>query len=518
MDGDPAVFLPTTLTAPHWKQIGISHHHGICVPLFSLHSQKSCGIGDFGDLPRLIDWCAEVGFDCIQLLPLNDTAEDSSPYNALSSCALDPIYLDLHDLPDAEGLDLSVFDPFKALLRLPHSDVRHQKLCWLFQYFRRTFENVKRSAEYRDFIQSNPWLDSYCRFKAHKDEYGGKHWMEWPVEKQDFRNCQVDGAASDFHRFLQFHANRQMKKVKRHAEQKSVWLKGDIPILLSLDSADAWAYPLLFDLEYVAGSPPDYYNRLGQKWGFPLFNWDQMRKADYSWWKQRLKTASQYFHIYRIDHVVGFFRIWAMHSNEKPSNGRYIPSDSCLWGVQGREILKMMITSSLMLPMAEDLGTIPDIVYEVLHEFGICGTKVVRWCRRWDSDGAMVPYQNYDPISLTTVSTPDSEPMALWWKNFPAEAQKLAEYKHWIYTPSLAGWQQKELLHDAHHTPSLFHINLLQEYLALFPDLVSSDMENERINVPGTLSPTNWSYRFKPSIEEIISHSGLAREIRDLLR
>jgi 4-alpha-glucanotransferase len=512
-------YLEKTKTAPHWKRTGIRPHHGICLPLFSLRTKKSCGIGDFGDLLPLIDWCKDVGFDCIQLLPLNDTAEDPSPYNALSSCALDPIYLNLRDLPNAHALlpELSRFAPFNDLARLPHFEVRHQKMQWLYRYFEETFSDVKTSIEYQAFLNDNPWLHAYSLFKACKDEFGGKHWKEWPAEKQSLERCTANPQSIDFHCFLQFHAFRQMENVKRHAESKGILMKGDIPILLSPDSADVWANPSLFNMKLVAGAPPDYYNHLGQKWGFPLFRWDEMKKSHFEWWKERLRVAGRLFHIYRIDHVVGFFRIWAIRLEDKADQGQYLPKDPHEWEPQGREILEMMINASSLLPMAEDLGNIPDIVYQTLHELGICSTKVIRWCRHWESDGRFIPLQEYDPISLTTVSTSDSEPLQLWWKTQPAEAAKFAEYKHWSYKPALASWQQKEILYDSHHSPSLFHINLLQEYLALFPNLVSSNPEDERINVPGTLLPTNWTYRFKPALEEIASHEGLAKEIKNII-
>ncbi len=513
-------YLEKTKTAPHWRRIGVRPHHGICLPLFSLRTKKSCGIGDFGDLLPLIDWCKSVGFDCIQLLPLNDTAEDPSPYNALSSCALDPIYLNLRDLPQAQALlhELSLFAPFNDLPRLPHFEVRHQKIQWLYRYFEKNFPDVKTSSEYLDFLKQNPWLHAYSLFKACKDEYGGKHWKEWPLEKQSLERCTANTKSIDFHCFLQFHAFRQMERVKSYAEENGILIKGDIPILLSPDSADVWAHRSLFNMNRVAGAAPDYYNHLGQKWGFPLFDWDEMRKTHFDWWKQRLQTAGRLFHIYRIDHVVGFFRIWAIGEQDKPAQGHYLPSDPNLWGSHGREILEMMINATQQLPMAEDLGNIPDIVYQTLHELGICGTKVIRWCRHWESDGRFIPLQEYDPISLTTVSTPDSEPLQLWWKSQPSEATEYAKFKHWAYTPILESWQLKEILHDSHHSPSIFHINLLQEYLALFPNLISSNLEDERINIPGTLLPTNWSYRFKPSLEEIASHGDLTKEIQNILR
>ncbi|MBF8262662.1 MAG: malQ [Parachlamydiales bacterium] len=510
-----ASYLDKTLTASHWKRIGVRPHHGICLPLASLRTHNSCGIGDFGDLLPLIDWCQSVGFDCIQLLPLNDSGDDPSPYNALSSCALDPIYLNLRDLPNGSD-DLSIFAPIKDLPRLPHFEIKHRKIEWLHRYFENSFHELKTSPDYQAFCQQNPWLSSYALFKACKDEYGGKHWEEWPIEKRSPTTCTANQIAIDFHCFLQYWAFRQMEKAKRYADAKGIFLKGDIPILLSPDSADVWANRSLFNMRYSAGAPPDYYARLGQKWGFPLFEWDEHRRTGFAWWKQRLAVASRFFHLYRIDHVVGFFRIWAIRPSEKPAQGRYLPEDPHLWGQQGQEILEMMIHASSMLPMAEDLGaSMPPIVFQTLRNLGICGTKVMRWVGR--DDGGWLSISEYEPISLTTISTPDSETLQLWWKTRPHEAARLAEYKHWTYQPDLTIWQRQEILRDAHHTTSLFHINLLQEYLALAPSLVAANPEDERINIPGTQLPTNWTYRFKPTLEEIAGHRALAEEIRHIL-
>lgn len=504
-------------TEKQWKKIGFKPHHGIVAPLFSLRSKKSLGIGDFFDLIPLIHWCKSIGFDTIQLLPLNDSGNDPSPYNAASSAAIDPIYLSLHDLPQATDLPYEL-SSLGSLPRLPRSEVKHQKLAWLYHYFQKTFTELSQTASYRQFTSSNPWLAEYTLFKALKDEFSGKDWRQWPPEFQSYPIADSNRFQSgiDFHTFLQYLCFSQLEKIKNYATQKEIFLKGDISILVSQDSADVWARRSLFCLDLVAGAPPDYYNPLGQKWGFPLFNWDAMRQEQFAWWKQRLEIASRFFHIYRIDHVVGYFRIWAIPDDKKPSEGHFIPEDPHYWPSQGREILEMMIDSTPMLPMAEDLGTIPSEVYPILKELGICGTKMMRWQKNWEGDKSYLPLSTYEPLSLTTVSTPDSETLSLWWKNYPDEAIPFAQSKGWSYQPDLSADKRFELLYDAHHTASYFHINLLQEYLALFPELIWPNPEDERINVPGTLLPTNWTYRFRPTLEEILAHQPLAEAMRSL--
>ncbi|HEY4254764.1 MAG TPA: 4-alpha-glucanotransferase [Chlamydiales bacterium] len=478
-------------TAAHWKKIGQRPHHGILAPLFSIRTQNSSGIGEFLDLLPLIDWCVSIGLDVIQLLPINDSGEDLSPYYAVSSCALDPVYLSLFALPGAQNL--SDFKSLSSTHRVERLEVRKKKLEWLYAYFQTHFQ--PKDPTYIAFLKHHQsWLPAYTEFKTKKDP-------TLPAE---------------FHSYLQFLCFSQMKTAREHASNQGVFLKGDIPILFNPDSADVLAEKHLFDLTLSAGAPPDQYNALGQNWGFPLFRWDALRFERYAWWKRRLQVASELFHLYRIDHVVGYFRIWAIPQGKNPMEGHFVPPDPNLWMNQGREILQMMIDASPLLPIAEDLGTIPKGVTDVLKELGICSTKVFLWQKR-GSPPKTIPLSQYEPLSLTTVSTPDSDPLAVMWEKYPDLSHPYTEFKRWPSGQPLTSAQRKELLRDAHHTSSLFHINLLQETLALFPELVNPNPEEERINVPGTLLPTNWTYRFRPSIEEMRAHVGLKAAFREIL-
>jgi 4-alpha-glucanotransferase len=490
--------------APHWEKIGGQvPHHGICLALSSLRSKTSCGIGEFLDLLPLIDWCKSVFFDCIQLLPLNDSGKDPSPYNPLSSCALDPIYLSLSEL----GIDVTAFRELNSLEETCRSSVLTKKMEALYELFQKTFASVCKTKEYQTFLKENKsWLEPYAFFKACKEKFLHRHFLEFPKAPKPSQE------KIDFFSFLQFHCFSQLEKVKAHADAKGLLLQGDIPILISPDSADVFQEPSLFHLELEAGAPPDDYNPLGQKWGFPLFNWDEIEKQQFSWWKRRLKIAERFFHLYRIDHVVGFFRIWGIEKGKKPMEGSFFPENPVLWEPQGKKLLEMMLEATTMLPIAEDLGTIPPFVYPLLKKLGICGTKVIRWQKK--DFQSFIPFSMYEPFSVTTLSTPDMDPLELWWKKYPAESVPFAHFKNWPFHPLLSRKQRFELLKDAHHTPSYFHINLLQEYLALFPDLVWPDPEKERINVPGTLLPTNWTYRFRPLLEELTTHEELALAIR----
>lgn len=501
--------------AAHWEKIGLKPHHGIAIPLSSLHTKQSSGIGEFLDLIPLIDFCKSIHFDTIQLLPINDTDTDQSPYNAISSCALDPVYISLASLPDAGNLleELPSFQEFNQLERVMIFEVKQKKIAWLYRYFQLVFPTVSKENAYQDFIHDHhQWLTPYVQFKSLKTEYKGTHWRYWPIGA--FHTTPAD---ADFYSFLQFLCFSQIEKVRAYATEHGCFLQGDVPILLSSDSADVWADQHLFLLDLSAGAPPDYYNQMGQKWGFPLFNWDAMRKEQFAWWKQRLSVIGKLYHIYRVDHVVGFFRIWAIPQNLEATEGHFIPQDPSLWESQGREFLLMMLEATPLLPIGEDLGTIPKEVGPVLKELGICGTKVIRWERRWNEGKEFIPLNEYEPLSVTTISTSDSDTLAMWWEKCPEESRLYAEGKKWPYHEKLSQQERFSLLRDAHHSTSYFHINLLQEYLALFPELISSNPEDERINIPGTILPTNWTYRCRPSIEEMSAHASLTEMMKQLL-
>lgn len=503
-------------TAKHWQKIGFHPHHGIALPLSALRTQKSCGIGEFYDLIPLIDWCSSLGFDCIQLLALNDNGNDESPYNALSSCALDPVYLSLHALDHVEANELiASFHSLTLLPRVAIREVKQKKLEWLYSYFQKHFLEFSQREDYQNFLLES-WLLPYSLFKTYKQQYNNKSWQDWPQETQSYppKSLFIQQESIQFYSFVQYLCHSQLEKIKIHASSRKIFLKGDIPILLSPDSADVWANRSLFDLSLVAGAPPDYYNQQGQKWGFPLINWEAMEKTNFAWWKERLQASAKFFHMYRIDHVVGFFRIWGIPPNKKPKDGHFVPENPHLWASHGQKILEMMIESSPLLPIAEDLGTVPKEVPIVLKSLGICGTKVIRWQRAWEHDRSFFPYSSYEPFSMTTVSTHDCGTLTGWWQNFPDEAKAFADFKGWSYKKKLGLEQLREILLDSHQTPSYFHINLLQEYLALFPELVNPNPEEERINTPGTISDKNWTYRFKPFLEDIVKHLHLSETMR----
>jgi len=517
--------LLKTISAEHWKKIGVGQHHGICIPLFSIHSEKSCGIGEYLDLLGMIDWCQEVGMDVIQLLPINDTGLGTSPYSAISAFALNFLHLSLWALDGVEQIadyeeKISQMRYWNRTPRVKYHIIRELKLSFLRAYFEEHFDRISEQESYKTFVAQNNWLDTYALFRALKEK---KLWMDWekwepefksPTPEQRTQLLMEHHAEIDFYKFLQFLCFEQMKQVKAHASSKGVLLKGDIPILISRDSADVWSKPHLFLMEYAAGAPPDMYTKKGQYWGFPVYDWDAMEKDDFSWWKQRLEIASHLYHLYRIDHVVGFFRFWAIPRAKQAIEGHFIPENESLWLFQGRRLMEMMVKAAPILPIGEDLGLVPQNVKEALYALGICGTKVMRW--EHDSKGTYIPIDRYQPLTMTTLSTHDTDTLQLWWRHFPKEAKKYCEFKEWDYRPFLDNERHKEILHDSHHSSSLFHVNLLNEYLALFEDLTSINMSDERINIPGKILERNWTFRYRPTLEGIFAHQPLRALMKEL--
>jgi 4-alpha-glucanotransferase len=519
-------YLSKTPSSDHWKKIGVKPHHGIVLPLFSLRSEKSSGIGEYLDLIQVIDWCKDIGFDVIQLLPLNEPSSDSSPYNAVSSCALNPMHISLHALKGINNSNklkekLNAFKIFNTFPKINYSDLKQLKTDFLKEYYLYVIDDLKNDKDFQEFIKKHHfWLEEYCLFRSIQDEQNYKMWDLWPEDLKNINEKNISlykqkyQESMTFYSVIQYFCFTQLQLVKKHADDKNVFLLGDVPILLSKNSCDVWYNKSLFDLNCVAGVPPDAYNKYGQKWNFPLFNWDQLNKTNYYWWKRRLHVIADLYHMYRIDHVVGFFRIWSVPLNKYAKEGQFIPQDPVMWEQNGKERLLMMLNASSLLPIGEDLGSIPQIVYYALRELGICGTKVVFWQK---ASNNYVKFNEYDSLSLITLSTHDSYTFQGWWENYIEDATKFAESRHWSYNPRLSYSQRKELLQDVHKASSIFHINLLQEYLALYPELIWSKTEDERINVPGTIKSTNWSYRFKPSFENIVAHKELQKDLKEIL-
>lgn len=298
---------------------------GVAVPLFSLRDDGGFGIGEYRDLMKLADWCAVKGLGIIQLLPVNDTTahfdwRDSYPYNAISAFALNPVYLNLHDL----GIDDTQVlkderDELNALSFVDYPRVLKTKWKYFRLAFEKQWESLSGSDDFKLFVAENKdWLDSYCAFCAKRDAN---------ATMADQRSHHADGACAAFYCFLQYHCDRQFKESVAYLHGKGVMLKGDLPIGVNPQGVDVNDYPELFNCEGQAGAPPDDFAEEGQNWGFPTYNWEVMARDNYAWWRRRLQVMARYFDAYRIDHVLGFFRIWEIPKGVKSGLlGHFNPS------------------------------------------------------------------------------------------------------------------------------------------------------------------------------------------------
>ncbi len=299
---------------------------GVAVPVFSLKSKYGFGIGEFLDLKLLADWCHKVGLKMIQILPINDTRTDDSwdnsyPYKAISTKALHPIYLDLYEmgsLNDAD--DMEYFEQQRDILNgkdfVDYPEVMKIKDAYFKKIFVQTWDDVKNSEEYHVFFEENKeWLVPYAAFCYLRSKYNTadfSQWEEYACYNESFLHDQLTSFEKEMqiYYFLQFHLDRQLQETVSYLHDRGVALKGDIPIGIGRHSVEAWTNPELFNMDSQAGAPPDAFATEGQNWGFPTYNWEVMAKDDYKWWRERLTQMSRYFDAYRIDHILGFFRIW----------------------------------------------------------------------------------------------------------------------------------------------------------------------------------------------------------------
>lgn len=308
------------------------HLNGVAIPVASLRSRLGCGIGEFLDLPLLGAWCRRVGLDLIQILPVNDTGSNASPYAAVSAFALHPAYIRLQEVPSWEHAadEIRWFQQStRARQRVDFSRVLSFKLEMLRRLYR-----VQQDAgsDVDGWIDKNPWVRSYSVYKCLKDQHGEHSWIEWDSGRQATaqdidRWWKEMGDEARFHAWVQYHLDRQLRAAAAELDRQEIFLKGDIPILMNVDSADVWEHRSHFDLSFLAGAPPDMFATLGQVWGFPTYDWDDLERNGFLWWRRRLEVASRYYHAFRIDHVLGFFRIWSTPAKEKTAVlGYYRPS------------------------------------------------------------------------------------------------------------------------------------------------------------------------------------------------
>jgi 4-alpha-glucanotransferase len=549
---------------------------GILAPLFALRGRHDLGIGDTAALRETIDWCAGSGFHLLQLLPINETGADNSPYNAISSVAIDPTTITLRP---GEPLDLRREDYDEVLEahdveQLASGAVDYSKVkplkrallerAWLvFSQSRRgRTARVKKFGAFRE--ENAGWLEPYTLFRALMDENETERWDEWPESQRspagamEWLLAQTEGERAaferkrDFFAYVQWIAYAQWRDVHDYASSKGVALMGDVPFGVSYHSSDVFAHTDLFDLEWSGGAPPErvfksdpFTEKWGQNWGIPNYRWDVMRQDDFAWWRQRVRMVREMFHLFRIDHILGFYRIYSFpwrpdrnaeflplsEEEARTRTGGRLPhfrmhDDSSAENreanrKQGEEILRVLLeeTGEYRL-IGEDLGVVPDYVRPNLTSLGIAGFKVPQW--EYAGDGGLIDGRNYAALSVTTYATHDHPPMATAWNAMIADMQGGGEEAHrarWLFgaLSKFAGLPAGcDRLYDDEIREGLLRGLFCSNAwiaIAMITDLFGSE---QRFNVPGAVATTNWSARLPGSPRDWRRDPELKRKMKRL--
>lgn len=416
-------YLLNTKISDKWKHVGTRRRAGVAVPLFSLYSANSVGIGEIPDLKLLIDWCAKTGMSIIQLLPLNDVGNDFAPYNSISSFALDPMYLAISRI---KGSDVSEYGDKLARLKKKYRPVfkrvnykiKKAKIDLLWEIFKGT--RTENDPDFTRYTEENSyWLKNYSVYRVISEQQNNKSWEKWPEDLKNRNDKAIEEVVINnyervqFYMWLQWQLYLQMLDVSAYSKVKGVILKGDLPFLVSRESADVWAHKEYFLLHLSSGAPPDMYFAEGQKWGMPPYNWDCIAGSGFVYLTENLKYASNFYEMYRIDHFVGLFRVWVSPVDNYDHPGSFMPKEEYIWEAHGRRLIEVMVNSSPMLPCAEDLGTVPGCSYHVLYEYGIPGIDFQRYHKRNFDFRHPVDYRIN---SSAVISTHDSSFWVNWWQ------------------------------------------------------------------------------------------------------
>jgi 4-alpha-glucanotransferase len=550
---------------------------GLLVPVFALRREQDQGIGDTTAVIEAIDFCARNNIGVLQVLPINETGGDNSPYNAISSVALDAVLLDLspHLVP---GLTEETYkrianDQLRKQLQSGSVDyprVKRLKLDLLkagFKKFHAEHLAVgsplgKEMVAFQE--EQSAWLPAYTLFRTIMNlKHGDACWTRWESFVQNFKSAEKWLSESpererlmmtrQFLSYIQWIAFKQWKMVRDHADKNSVQLMGDIPFGVSRYSADVWANPDLFDLEWSGGAPPEtlfqddvFTAKWGQNWGLPLYNWDAHRKQKFAWWKQRINKATEIFHYFRIDHVLGFFRIysfpWVPERNyefvnltleeaKERAGGRipqFLQGDDQseesreINAAQGEELLSMVLDAAGDYGViAEDLGQVPDYVRPLLTKMGIPGFSIPYW--EHEEDRSLVPKEELPALSLATYATHDHMPLVVFYEDLCKRWHGPEGHEAWLDVQRL----MKFIGLDENNPPTEFteelHLALVKAllesncWLAVFmiTDLLGT---SERFNMPGTASDSNWSRRLDHTLSEFEQTTPYKQRIEEFSR
>ncbi len=505
-------------------------HAGVLLPLFSAISTRSWGIGDIGDLVPMGRWLTRAGLDIWLMLPLNEmSAGQHSPYSALTAMAIDPIYLSLPLVDDfaaiggeawLDAADRARLEAVRSAPRIRYDEVRALKMRALSAAFDR-FEREElaarttRAGEFQAYVAAQAWwLEDYALFRALHAAHDERPWWEWDEGVRTHR-CEAIRDAREslgrhvrFLQYVQWQAERQWHQAKAAS---GVALFGDLPFMVGVDSADVWARQHAFRFDATIGVPPDAFSETGQDWGLPVYRWDVIAEDDYEWLRQRARRSADLFRGYRIDHLVGLYRTYAI-----PKDGGervFYPSDPAAQVVQGETLVKLFSEVGARV-IAEDLGTVPEFVRASLARLRVPGYRVLRWERDWHQPGH--PFRDpaaYPATSVATTGTHDTETLAEWWQSAPDEERAalskvpgLAGRRLSVEAGSYGPDERDALLELVYRSGSDYAVFPLQDLFGW----------HDRINTPATVTDENWTWRILAPSDTWLSRDDTLQRADDL--
>jgi 4-alpha-glucanotransferase len=509
----------------------MSRQAGVLLPLFSLRSGSDWGVGEIPDLVPFSRWCADAGFSVLQILPVNEASRGQhSPYGALSAFALDPVYIApsaLLDYQEAGGDEALPDDARRALAAVRAApsvswdQVRALKRVAFALAFERFVREewqrrTPRALALEAFAAEHAWIADYALFTAlHDTEQGGRGWTEWPAPLRDRDAGALSEARARLSRevlfltWLQWEGDQQWRAARRAANGAGVELAGDLPFMVATDSADVWARRDLFRLDARVGVPPDAFSATGQDWGLPVYRWDVMATQEFPWLTARARRMAELYDLYRVDHVVGLYRTYFFPDDGTPA--AFVPATEPEQTRNGERVLGIFKQDARII--AEDLGTVPDFVRASLVSLDIPGYRVQRWEKNWESDGkAFRDPARWPALSVATTGTHDTEPVADWFDGLPAE-----ERRQLLELPQLAALRARgaERWDDGVRDALLDMIYAAGSDLLLLP-FGDAFGARERVNVPGTVTDENWTYRMPSDLQALAADRASTERLRGL--
>ena len=498
---------------------------GILIPLFSLRSADDLGRGEIMQMRPMIDFAISIGHRMIQLLPLDETApSEASPYAALTVFAIDPLYISAAHLDGVGRMAIrrarkSAGDASRRVPREKYVALKHELLERAFNGFASRAKGKERRA-LEDFIQENSyWINDYAMFRALKDHFAFRSWEEWPGDLARHEQAAIATArrelAQSIHKFcyFQFLAHQQWKTIRDHTKERGAYIGGDLAFSPGRDSDVVWAHQEDFDLTRTIGTPPDAFSETGQRWGLPMPNWSAMRADGFEIWRSRVRHARTLYDSVRIDHVVGLYRTFSFGSDDIEVPGAFTPEDDDEQRAQGEAVIRAIKEEAPEMQfIAEDLGTVPPWVRKSLTELGVPGYKVMQWEREWDTpEENFISPAKYRALSVATTGTHDTEALTLWWRELPIEERKkfidaLGLTRRVNLRAPLGMPVLNEILRVLYAAPSILTVLPIQDLFGWCA----------RINKPGIVSESNWTYRLPIPFERIATSHAMQSRGRDV--